>query len=293
MIARPEYLVPLLTLCVCIAFYWLHSTRPVTHLITRHADEYNHEFVDSFLYSADPLPSSIPQIIHQSWKSADLPESFIRFSQSWKSKNPGFEYRLWTDEDNDDLVALHYPQFREFYASLPKAIMRADMVRALYLHRHGGVYADLDTWCLRPIDGFIDSEPILLAHMSMDYQFAHDVPNAWMASVPGHPFWVFFVNTMISSYNKDYGAEQATGPVALKRALEFWQHHSLPIKVLRPGIVYLRDWHNFIANAGPIFDRICDGGTIDTEETESNCKKKYPEAAVLTFWAHSWEGKGR
>lgn len=31
-------------------------------------------------------------------------------------------------------------------------VMRADTARYLYMHAHGGVYADLDTWALRGMD---------------------------------------------------------------------------------------------------------------------------------------------
>ena len=249
---------------------------------------YKDQMTKAFKLSALVLPRAIPKVIHQSWKTVDLPDHFSKFSQSWKRKNPQHSYYLWTDEDNRELVRINYPQYLEFYDSLPQNIMRADLVRALYMHHMGGIYSDLDTWCLKPMDEITDNESILLAYMSMDYDFPHNIPNAWMASVPGHPFHIFFVETMISSYSPDVGPEMVTGPIALKRALEYWNAHSDPVKILRPGVVYVRDWHNLVPEAGPLFDRSCDAQTIDTPATEAKCKEMYPEAAVITFWTHSW-----
>ena len=35
----------------------------------------------------------ITKIIHQSWKTAKLPEGFGPWQSSWKKHNPGWEYK--------------------------------------------------------------------------------------------------------------------------------------------------------------------------------------------------------
>ena len=35
----------------------------------------------------------IPRIIHQSWKTADVPSGFQPWQESWKRNHPGWEYR--------------------------------------------------------------------------------------------------------------------------------------------------------------------------------------------------------
>ena len=52
--------------------------------------------------------------------------------------HPGWEYRLWTDAENRELVQEHYPWLLETYDRLPENIMRADMARILYMHQFGG-----------------------------------------------------------------------------------------------------------------------------------------------------------
>lgn len=51
------------------------------------------------------------RIIHQSWKTSTLPAMFSEYAESWKRHNPTWEYKLWTDEDNRELVTTHYPEF--------------------------------------------------------------------------------------------------------------------------------------------------------------------------------------
>ena len=77
----------------------------------------------------------IPQIIHQSWKTTDLPPKFANWSETWKETHPGWVYLLWTDQDNRLLVERYYPHLLKFYDELPRNILRVDFVRFLYLDK--------------------------------------------------------------------------------------------------------------------------------------------------------------
>ena len=105
----------------------------------------------------------------------------------------------------------------------------------MYMHRFGGVYADLDLLPLQslskhlPVLTSTTTPPIRLAyvgHMSGD-DFEHSIPNAFMASTPpGHPFWLKpleFIREHMgeTKYNKQ--PEELTGPVALRRCVKVWQ----------------------------------------------------------------------
>ena len=88
-----------------------------------------------------PLNSSaigIPKIFHQSWKSAELPTKFKRWSNSCRAKHPDWEWVLWTDEDNYQLVRTYFPWLEETYATLPGPIYKADVARNLYMYMFGG-----------------------------------------------------------------------------------------------------------------------------------------------------------
>lgn len=80
----------------------------------------------------------IPKLIHQSWKDAILPNKFEKWSRSCRKHNPGWEWILWTDEDNDALVNLYFSWFADTYKALPNPISRSDAVRNMYLYIFGG-----------------------------------------------------------------------------------------------------------------------------------------------------------
>ena len=54
-----------------------------------------------------------------------------------------------------------------------------------------GMYADLDFEALKKVEELLVGHKVYLAAMGTDEDFEHGLPNAWMASVPGHPFWLF------------------------------------------------------------------------------------------------------
>jgi mannosyltransferase OCH1-like enzyme len=101
-----------------------------------------------------------------------------------------WEFRLWDDYDNEEFVRTRYPQYYQLYKDLPRPINRVDFVRYLYMHAHGGFYADADTRCLKSIESLrtIPKCSIVLGeHVSLAGKF---VECAFIGSVPGHPFWL-------------------------------------------------------------------------------------------------------
>ena len=75
-------------------------------------------------------------------------------------------------------------------------------VNSSYTYRElclAGLYADLDFEVLQPFDGLIKGESLVLASMTDDLTFNHSIPNAWMASAPGHRFWQFCLQHIVSA----------------------------------------------------------------------------------------------
>ena len=110
---------------------------------------------------ARPLTSdltTVPQIFHQSWSSSELPAKFEKWSRSCRRAHPDWEWVLWTDEDNYELVLKHAPWFLETYSQLAARapVYQADVVRNLYMHVFGGYVAsfhpssDPPDICVRP-----------------------------------------------------------------------------------------------------------------------------------------------
>ncbi len=146
----------------------------------------------------------IPKIIHQTWKNSNVPEEYISYQQKVKDLHPGWEYRLWTDEDNLELVRNHYPAFLKIYMELPKNIMRADAIRYLIMHHIGGVYLDLDYEMLKPFD-LLDFDLVLPLNRSIDFGDSFDsYGNCIFGSSPGYAFWKYTIEDLMVP--KDYEA---------------------------------------------------------------------------------------
>lgn len=101
---------------------------------------------------------TIPKIIIQTWKTKKLPDEFKNWSLTWKRNNPDFTYLFFDDNECFRFVFKYYPQYLDLYESLSN-IEKADVFRYLILHKYGGVYADMDTSCFKPIGPLLDLFP--------------------------------------------------------------------------------------------------------------------------------------
>lgn len=217
------------------------------------------------------------RILHQTWKSPEIPASLYppEWRQTWKTLHPEWEHRFWTDEDNERLVRDHYPHLFSFYQATKRGVIRADIARALYLHRHGGLYVDLDFIALQPMDPVIGpwADRIVLARHAQPRQ---PVPNAWMYSPPGHPFWLSFLGMARKAWLEGARApESVAGPNTLLRALRFTRD----VRVLRENLIYPYIWGNACHAAY--------AAEIDWRDPEA-LRAAYPGAAAVTRWSHGW-----
>lgn len=162
----------------------------------------------------------IPKIIHQTWKRDSIPKQWIPFTEKVKSLNPGWEYMLWTDRDNDDFVRRNYPGFYGIFTGFSRNIMRADVIRYLIMDKIGGVYLDLDYEVLKPFD-FQEHRVVLPKNRSMQSGDEKDeLGNCIFASVPGHVFWSDVINELAAHppvINNYLDVHEATGPLFLTR----------------------------------------------------------------------------
>ena len=138
----------------------------------------------------------IPKVIHQTWKTSAVPAHWLESHEGWKAfcADNGWTYMLWTDEDNENLIAAHYAWFLGQYKAYKHGIQRADAVRYFILHKYGGVYVDLDMApvahrFLRLFDVLQDEDVALSECISGNSSKTQNLTNSFMASAPGSAFW--------------------------------------------------------------------------------------------------------
>ena len=244
----------------------------------------------------------IPQILHQSWRTCRLPT----VAEAWREQTakallPSWKMWLWTDQDNRAFIEKEFPSFLPLFDGYDVAIKRIDAVRYFYLYRYGGVYMDLDSMSLRPF------EELPLANGEAIFGFSHAnlhchdgscipsyseaVPNALMASPPGHPFFAFIIHRLNHTASRKRVIE-ATGPVFLSASLRRWATHRFGSTTIHPtprlfntiSNSYAHKWHPCgIATRNPMNER--------RRNELSKCAQKLPNSIATTFWTSSWAGR--
>lgn len=126
----------------------------------------------------------IPRIVHQTWKTGQIPDEWQPFADSWRAHHPAWEYRLWTDADNRRLIAERYAWFLATYDAFPRDIQRVDAAKYFILFTHGGVYADLDCECVRAVDPLMARGGAIVSRTRDGV-----IDCAFLASPAGHRFW--------------------------------------------------------------------------------------------------------
>ncbi|KAJ3342053.1 hypothetical protein HDU83_006352 [Entophlyctis luteolus] len=234
----------------------------------------------------------IPRIIHQSWKTRDIPEKYLNWTNTWRIHNPDYKYMIWSDSDNREMIKEDFPWFLSTFDSYEDPIMRADASRIFYMYKYGGVYADLDFECLKPLDPLLASHHLVLGSMAVGmnmFLLAHSIPNAWMASKPGHPMWMSCAKRMLKI--KTGSVEQVTGPAMLYRCYKEYITTDMaetdPVYVAPPEYIFPYSWA-IIQTHG--LQEACLAMRSEIIDTKKCLDYVDPEhkAFAITFWGHSW-----
>ena len=166
---------------------------------------------------------SIPKIIHQTapgdrskWNPIWEP-----CQESWITKFPDYEYKLWTDEDLEEFIRTKYEWFYPTYMGYEQHIKRIDSARYFILYEYGGIYADMDYECLENFESELPRGKLALAESKLvgNSWYDEEYQNALMACPAHHPCWNY-VFQKLEQHKDVKSVLWATGPVAITKALE-------------------------------------------------------------------------
>jgi len=90
---------------------------------------------------------SIPKIIHQIWVG-DQSKRPVEMMETWKEKNPTWDYRFWSEENMPKL------RNQAQFDAMNELAGKADILRYELLYDHGGFFIDADSVCVNPLDDF-------------------------------------------------------------------------------------------------------------------------------------------
>jgi glycosyl transferase-like sugar-binding protein len=135
----------------------------------------------------------IPKIILQTWKTVDLPRPFAAWHAQMKELNPGFEVRLFSDDESAAFVRKNYPDFVDAWTALRTPVERADLFRILAVHHFGGFYFDLDVVMCRPLEPLLKFpcifpfEKMLDPYTAANYGLYEQLGQYAFGARPQHP----------------------------------------------------------------------------------------------------------
>ena len=147
----------------------------------------------------------IPKIVHQTAKTKVLTWEERQLINRAKRLLPGWQFRLWDDAENSQLVAEHFPENFAAFQQIPRGVMKADIARLIYMHAFGGVYMDTDYKLFTGFDDrFLSASCILGVERGIfqadgnEFVKSDDVKfgNAFFAAQRGHPFFLAMIKNI-------------------------------------------------------------------------------------------------
>jgi mannosyltransferase OCH1-like enzyme len=88
----------------------------------------------------------IPKKIIQTWDTKIFSPEFQTIIDTWKIKNPAYDYYLFDEKERHEFIETHFNSIiLETYDSIIPGAHKADFFRYCYLYIEGGISTDIDT----------------------------------------------------------------------------------------------------------------------------------------------------
>ncbi|CAF5126777.1 unnamed protein product [Rotaria sp. Silwood1] len=151
----------------------------------------------------------IPRIIHQTWKTHNIPIYWNKTVQSVHQFNTQqFEYHLWTDNDIHKFISEKYPYFYQHtFLKYKFNIQRIDAFRYFILYHYGGIYIDMDNGCRQSWNSLLNILEILDLNIKHLAAFPRTDPigisNGFMITTKEHPLFKILISRL-SLFNHNY-----------------------------------------------------------------------------------------
>jgi mannosyltransferase OCH1-like enzyme len=224
------------------------------------------------------MTMSIPRKLHFLWglldAGSEIPAIYQRLLKRWQWWHPSWQIQVH-DGPQVERLAGHFPEYP--FACYEKDIQRCDVCRPMMLYRYGGFYADLDVEslaCLERLPAKYRRANLLLGmertisrhevrRIVERHPIRQGVPelrrrigNYFMASTPGHPFWLDVLELIGSRADlpvrDPYDVLYTTGPdvvseVAARTRWKYRDVRVLPQRLLQRFITHHQagGWRDF------------------------------------------------
>lgn len=148
----------------------------------------------------------IPNIVHMVFlkKEEPFPKLFSDCMQYTKVLHPLWDIRLYSEQDAQEILKKHLPQFVDTYNSFKFNIQKADFFRIALVFIYGGFYMDLDMFPLKSLEELRKHKIVLgeektvseNVQQALKLKSRLRIANYMFGGVYGHPFWLLLMERM-------------------------------------------------------------------------------------------------
>jgi autotransporter strand-loop-strand O-heptosyltransferase len=181
------------------------------------------------------IKPQIPRVIHQTYKTNDLPTEISDVIQRLKNMNPTFDYKFYNNDDCINFIKENYDEETlNLYLSINPVYgsSRADLFRYLLMYKVGGVYLDIKSCTIKPLEEvLLPTDEFLLTHWEgldwadeLNYQFG-EFQNWHIICRPNHPFLKNVIEIVKDNIRNYIGGAdknsvlRVTGPIAYSKGI--------------------------------------------------------------------------
>jgi mannosyltransferase OCH1-like enzyme len=105
----------------------------------------------------------IPKKIYQAWHDKNPKPVFKKYIENVLQMNPDYDYELFGEEDMFNFVKDNYGGIIfDCYNQLNIITAKVDFWRYLILYKNGGIYIDIDSTFLKPLDELIEGQSAVI-----------------------------------------------------------------------------------------------------------------------------------
>lgn len=119
------------------------------------------------------------------------PKKYERNRKSFRDLHADWQFMDWNEDDMRKLAK--GTKWEDALKMTRKMIQRADVLRCVVLEKFGGVYADMDMYCIQNLDSFLEIDNVQAGatsfHNTALKNIMGGVNNGILFSPPGHKFW--------------------------------------------------------------------------------------------------------
>lgn len=165
---------------------------------------------------------AIGKTLHFIWFGGPIPPGYQENISRWINLHPDWSFKIWSEPDFGWLEHQDIFDNAEQYAKGREAFqLRSDIARYEILHKHGGLYVDVDTYPLKPIDPYLKRRK--------NFAVAEDrtwIGNTYLATEPGSELFRFLLDRLRRNIEhgrrRGWRPAQGSGPQFLT---PIWRGH--------------------------------------------------------------------